>query len=102
MLGMRTFLRTRARLATPLIFVTLERDARRARRGGRPGPLLPRPRGRAPAVRRVPAPLPALRRPARALLRARPRGPRDRPHDLGALERLLRRSDREEAPEPLP
>src|SRR5262245_15438801 len=99
MLGMR---RPPTSLATPPIFVTLESDARCTRRRGRRGALFPRTGRRAPGVRRLPAPLSARRRPARPLLRARARGLPDRTHHLGALERLLRRSHREEASEPLP
>ena len=53
-------------------------------------------------MRRLPAGMQAARRPAWALLRARVRGRAGRAHDLRAFEWLLRRSDREEAAEPLP
>ena len=64
--------------------------------------VLARARRRPRAVRRVPARVQAARRPARRVLRARPGGRRGRAHDLRALERLLRRPDREEAAQPLP
>ena len=53
-------------------------------------------------MRPLPAPVPPPRGPARLLLRPRARGRRARPHDLRALERVLRRPDREEAAQPLP
>ena len=53
-------------------------------------------------VRRLPALLQAARGAARVLLRARAPAATDRAHDLRALERLLRRPDREEAAQPLP
>ena len=59
-------------------------------------------RGRARAVRRLPARLPDARRPAGHVLRARMRGRRGGAHDLRPLQRLLRRPDREEAAQPLP
>ena len=68
----------------------------------RPDALLACARRRPRAVRRVPAGVQAARRPARALLRARPRRRRRRAHDLRPVERLLRRPDREEAAQPLP
>ena len=64
--------------------------------------VLARARRRPHPVRRVPARVQAARRPARALLRPRPRGRPDRAHDLRPVERVLRRPDREEAAQPLP
>ena len=51
-------------------------------------------------MRRLPQGVPAERRPARPLLRARAPGRRDRPHELRPEQRILRGPDREEAPEP--
>ena len=76
--------------------------ARHWRRDDRPHAVLASAARRAGAVRRVPACVQAPRRPARVVLRARPRGRRGRAHDVRPLERLLRRPDREEAAEPLP
>ena len=53
-------------------------------------------------VRRLSRDLQAPRRPARALLRARASGRRDRAHHLRPFLGLLRRPDREEAAQPLP
>src|SRR5262249_9230619 len=64
--------------------------------------VLAPPGGRPGAVRPVPALLQAARGPARLLLRARLPGRRGRADHLRPLQRLLRRSDREEAAVPLP
>src|SRR5206468_759745 len=65
-------------------------------------PLLARARRWARPVRRLPAGVQAARGPARAVLRACTRERCGRADDLRPIERLLRRSDREEAAQPLP
>ena len=93
--------------------VALPRAALRGRSAGRPAmktpysesvrPALVAPAGRRPhAVRPLPARLPAARRPARPVLRARAPGRRDGAHHLRPQFGLLRRPDREEAAQPLP
>ena len=78
--------------------------ARHGRRKLRQRRILDEARGRADRVPPLPALLPYAGRPARPLLRApRARGRRGHgAHRLRPLDRLLRRSDREEAAQPLP
>ena len=75
------------------------------RSGGRgpvPRPLLACARRRAGAVRRLPAAVQAARGPARAVLRPGAQRRPDGADHLRPLERLLHRSHREEAAQPLP
>jgi hypothetical protein len=67
-----------------------------------PDAVLAPPAGRARTVRRVPAGVQAARGRPRAVLRAGALRRRDRADHLRALQRLLRRPDREEAAQPLP
>src|SRR5439155_3224516 len=87
-------LSTRAGRRCPPFQVEARHDA--------PGALLARARRRPHPVRPLPALLRAPRGPARLLLRPRAREGPDRPHHLRPLERVLRRSDREEAAQPFP
>ncbi len=67
-----------------------------------PHEALARPGRRAGAVRRVPPGMPTPPGTAGAVLRSDAIRRRDRPHDLRPIQRVLRRSHREEAAEPLP
>src|SRR5450759_5561050 len=66
-----------------------------------PGTLVAYARGRQDAVRPVSARLPPARGPAWPVLCAHAPGRADAAHHLWALLRLLRRSDREKAAEPV-
>ena len=89
--------------ATSLYSSWTKRHARDPpRRQLRPHQVLARPGKRPRPVRPLPEVLQAPGRPARPLLRPRPRARPDRPHHLRPLLRLLRRPHREKTPQPLP
>ena len=77
-----------------------ESGGERSPRPGRPGALLAPSGRRTRPVRPVPPRVPPPRGPARSLFRARSTGRPGRPDHLRPVERLLRRSRREEAVEP--